>query len=133
MNDQPVYMIGIAAKLAGVHPQTLRIYERKRLICPQRTVGSTRLYSQRDIERLRLIKQLTQELGMNLAGVEKVFQLTDELDILRVTVEALERELDATRRDLEAAIEREPKRDEIAIIPKGEVVLRRMVKSLLEG
>ena len=68
--DQPLYMISVAAELAGVHPQTLRIYERKRLVRPRRSAGNTRLYSDADIERLRLIQQLTNE-GVNLAGVEQ--------------------------------------------------------------
>ena len=67
--DRPVYMISVAAELAGMHPQTLRIYERKRLVQPQRSAGNTRLYSDADIERLRLIQHLTQEEGINLAGM----------------------------------------------------------------
>ena len=68
--DRPLYMISVAAELAGMHPQTLRIYERKQLIQPKRSAGNTRLYSDADIERLRLIQQLTQEEGVNLAGVD---------------------------------------------------------------
>ncbi len=81
MNDaeRPVYMIGVAAELAGVHPQTLRIYEQKGLVSPQRTSGNTRMYSQADIDRLRLINELTSE-GINLAGVIRILDLQGRLD-----------------------------------------------------
>jgi DNA-binding transcriptional MerR regulator len=78
-HDRPRYMISIAAELVGMHPQTLRIYEQKGLVRPQRTPGNTRLYSERDLERLRLIQGLTTELGLNLAGVEAVLALRDEV------------------------------------------------------
>jgi len=78
--DRPLYMISVAAELAGVHPQTLRIYERKELICPQRSGGNTRLYSESDIERLRLIQQLTQEEGINLAGVTRIMEMQREIE-----------------------------------------------------
>ena len=75
----PRYMISVAAELVGMHPQTLRIYETKGLVRPSRTPGNTRLYSEADLERLRLIQRLTTELGLNLAGVEHVLRLEDEL------------------------------------------------------
>ena len=77
MDDRPRYMISVAAELVGMHPQTLRIYEAKGLVTPQRTAGNTRLYSEADLERLRLINQLTTELGLNLAGVEHVIRLEE--------------------------------------------------------
>src|ERR1041384_7312257 len=83
MDDRPRYMISIAAEIVGMHPQTLRIYEQKGLVRPGRTPGGTRLYSERDLERLRLIQRLTTELGLNLAGVERVIQLEDELKRMR--------------------------------------------------
>src|SRR5260370_34315314 len=79
MSDHPRYRISVAAELVGMHPQTLRIYENKGLVRPKRTPGNTRLYSERDVERLRLIQQLTTELGLNLAGVEQVLHMQDEL------------------------------------------------------
>ncbi|MDO4502867.1 MAG: helix-turn-helix transcriptional regulator [Coriobacteriia bacterium] len=81
LNDRhkPVYMIGVAAELAGVHPQTLRSYEQKGLLTPQRTSGNTRMYSQADIERLELINELTNE-GINLAGVIRILDLQGRLD-----------------------------------------------------
>ena len=81
MNDRnrPLYMIGVAAELAGVHPQTLRIYEQKGLVNPQRTRGNTRMYSQADIERLQLINELTSE-GINLAGVIRILDLQGRLN-----------------------------------------------------
>jgi MerR family transcriptional regulator, heat shock protein HspR len=93
MDDRPRYMISIAAELVGMHPQTLRIYEQKGLVRPQRTPGNTRLYSERDLERLRLIQGLTTELGLNLAGVEAVLALRDEVERLRRRVAGLERKL----------------------------------------
>jgi MerR family transcriptional regulator/heat shock protein HspR len=93
--DRAVYIISVAAELAGVHPQTLRIYERKGLLRPARTAGNTRRYSERDIDRLRLIQELTQA-GVNLAGVKRIIQLRHEVELARQqleeTVEALERE-----------------------------------------
>ena len=78
-SDRPIYMISIAAELVGMHPQTLRMYETKGLVRPKRTPGGTRLYSEADIERLRIVQRLTSELGLNLAGVELVLRLEDEL------------------------------------------------------
>jgi len=86
---QAVYVISVAAELAGVHPQTLRIYERKGLVEPGRTSGGSRRYSEADIALLRRIQELTNE-GMNLAGVRRVLELEAEVERLRQTVEALE-------------------------------------------
>jgi MerR family transcriptional regulator/heat shock protein HspR len=90
--DRAVYIISVAAELAGVHPQTLRIYERKGLLRPQRTPGRTRRYSARDIERLRMIQALTQE-GVNLAGVKRIMQMQREIERLEQKVRELEAEL----------------------------------------
>jgi len=86
--DRPLYMISVAADLAGVHPQTLRIYERKELVSPQRSGGNTRLYSEADIERLRFIQRLTQDEGINLAGVTRIIEMQRELDSMRAELEA---------------------------------------------
>jgi MerR family transcriptional regulator/heat shock protein HspR len=93
MDDRPRYMISVAADIVGMHPQTLRIYETKGLVRPRRTPGNTRLYSERDLERLRAIQRLTGELGLNLAGVERVLELQDEVDRLQNRIAALEREV----------------------------------------
>jgi MerR family transcriptional regulator/heat shock protein HspR len=92
-DDRPRYMISVAAELVGMHPQTLRIYEAKGLVRPKRTPGNTRLYSEADLERLRLIQKLTTELGLNLAGVETVIKLEDEMRRLRGRLERLERDM----------------------------------------
>ena len=92
-DERPRYMISIAAELVGMHPQTLRIYESKGLVRPGRTPGGTRLYSERDLERLRAIQRLTTELGLNLAGVQRVLALEDEMTKLRARVERLERQM----------------------------------------
>jgi MerR family transcriptional regulator/heat shock protein HspR len=93
MPERPRYMISVAAELVGMHPQTLRLYEAKGLVRPGRTPGGTRLYSDADVERLRLIQRLTTELRLNLAGVEHVLRLEDELRRLQARMERLEREL----------------------------------------
>ena len=95
-SDRPIYMISVAAELVGMHPQTLRMYETKGLVRPQRTPGGTRLYSEADVERLRIIQRLTSELGLNLAGVELVLRLEDELRKAHAQVERLQHQL---RRD----------------------------------
>src|SRR3954467_7081153 len=87
-----VYMISAAAELAGVHPQTLRIYQARGLIQPKRSPKNTRLYSQEDVDRLRRIQELTSEMGMNLAGVERVFELEDEIDRMRRRMRSLEKQ-----------------------------------------
>jgi MerR family transcriptional regulator, heat shock protein HspR len=93
MDDRPRYMISVAADLVGMHPQTLRVYESKGLIRPRRTGGNTRLYSDADLERLRLIQTLTNDLGLNLAGVEQVLQLQDEVQRMRRQLVRMEREM----------------------------------------
>lgn len=107
MQDRPRYMISVAAELVGMHPQTLRLYEAKGLVRPARTPGGTRLYSDADIERLRLIQRLTTELGLNLAGVEHVLRLQDELQRLQARMVRLEREL----REEIASVHRSYKRE----------------------
>ncbi len=92
-DDRPRYMISIAAELVGMHPQTLRIYEAKGLVRPQRTRGNTRLYSELDLERLREIQRLTSEMGLNLAGVERVLTLEDEMRRMHARLDRMEREM----------------------------------------
>ena len=93
IDDRPRYMISVAAELVGMHPQTLRMYEQKGLVRPQRTAGNTRLYSEADLERLRLIQRLTGELGLNLAGVEAVLGLEEQLQLMQARMKRLEREM----------------------------------------
>ena len=93
MDNRPRYMISVAADLVGMHPQTLRIYETKGLIRPNRTAGNTRLYSESDLDRLRLIQRLTNELGLNLAGVEQVLRLEDELRRLHRRLDGMEKQM----------------------------------------
>ena len=103
--DRGVFMISVAAELAEMHPQTLRMYEARGLIEPSRSPKGTRLYSQADVERLRRIQQMTAELGLNLAGVERVLALEAELVELNAQLEAKALEADAARRELEAQLE----------------------------
>ncbi len=114
-------MISVAAQLAGVHPQTLRIYERRLLVQPQRSAGNTRLYSDADIDRLRLIQQLTQAEGINLAGVERILELEDERTHLEQEARQLRAIVEAMRRRFaEAAAARAAVvRTEITLAPRG--------------
>jgi MerR family transcriptional regulator, heat shock protein HspR len=107
MDERPRYMISIAAELVGMHPQTLRIYEAKGLVRPKRTPGNTRLYSEADLERLRLIQRLTGQLGLNLAGVETVLRLEDELGRLRSRLERVEEQMRQEIRDVHRQYKRE--------------------------
>jgi MerR family transcriptional regulator, heat shock protein HspR len=105
-SSRGVYMISVAAELAGMHPQTLRIYETRGLITPKRSPKNTRLYSQEDVDKLRRIQQLTSELGMNLAGVERVFELEEEIERMRRRMRNLERQAERVQAELAAEIER---------------------------
>jgi MerR family transcriptional regulator/heat shock protein HspR len=107
MDERPRYMISVAAELVGMHPQTLRIYEAKGLVRPKRTPGNTRLYSEADLERLRLIQRLTGELGLNLAGVETVLRLEDELGRLRSRLERVQEQMRQEIRDVHRQYKRE--------------------------
>jgi MerR family transcriptional regulator/heat shock protein HspR len=126
-SDRGVFMISVAAELAEMHPQTLRMYEQRGLIEPKRSPKGTRLYSHEDVERLRRIQEMTNELGLNLAGVEHVLRLEQELERSRRRVEALERraaelqaqmaqEIEAVRRELRGG-ELVPLKHTRAIVP----------------
>lgn len=91
--DEPVYLISIVAKLLDIHPQTLRQYERESLICPSRTNGRIRLYSQRDIDKIKLILRLTRDLGVNLAGVDIILRLKDKVDDMEEDIAGLRHEV----------------------------------------
>ena len=101
-----VYVISVAAELSGMHPQTLRVYERKGLVAPGRTAGNTRRYSEEDIARLRRIQELTHEQGVNLAGVKMVIRLEERIRDLERRVEEAEHRLQEARREATDAVER---------------------------
>jgi MerR family transcriptional regulator, heat shock protein HspR len=103
--DRGVFMISVAAELADMHPQTLRMYEARGLIEPQRSPKGTRLYSQRDVERLRRIQEMTTDLGLNLAGVERVLELEEQLERATRRLQDLERRSAAMREEMEREIE----------------------------
>ena len=113
IDNRPRYMISVAAELVGMHPQTLRMYEQKGLVQPQRTAGNTRLYSEADLERLRLIQRLTTQLGLNLAGVEVVLDLEEQLQRMQMRIERLERET----RDAVAQVHKQYRRDLVLYNP----------------
>ena len=124
--DRAIYVISVAAELAGVHPQTLRIYERKGLLRPQRTAGNTRRYSERDIALLQRIQELTTE-GINLAGVMRILELEQELDALRDRHVGAVAELESAIEDLQQLVERH---DSTALVPLREVRrVRRVLKA----
>jgi MerR family transcriptional regulator/heat shock protein HspR len=117
-------MISVAAELTGVHPQTLRIYERKQLICPQRSGGNTRLYSESDIERLRFIQHLTQEEGINLAGVTRIIEMQREMERMRAELDAMRRRLMEAERAARSARATEV-HTALVRVQRGAVVHRR--------
>jgi MerR family transcriptional regulator/heat shock protein HspR len=121
MDERPRYMISVAADLVGMHPQTLRIYEQKGLVRPQRTAGNTRLYSESDLDRLRLIQRLTTELRLNLAGVEQVLRLEDELRRMHARLGRMEREM----RDAIEAVHKNYRRDLVPVSQTSTLVRRR--------
>ena len=126
-SDRGVFMISVAAELADMHPQTLRMYEARGLIEPKRSPKGTRLYSQKDVERLRRIQEMTAELGMNLAGVERVFELEEQLEAMSRKVAGLEkraRELKAEVERLEA-VRRELRAEIVPYERGGELILCR--------
>ena len=121
---RPVFMIGVAAELIGVHPQTLRMYEQKGLLRPRKSIKNTRLYSQEDVELGRYIQKLTQEMGMNLAGVRKVLDLEGKLARSEAETERLREKLERQKAAHGTAVQeihRSYKR-EIMVLPRGEVV-----------
>jgi MerR family transcriptional regulator/heat shock protein HspR len=123
LRKRPVYMIGIASELIGVHPQTLRMYEQKGLLRPRKSIKNTRLYSQEDVDLGRYIQRLTQEMGMNLAGVSKVIDLERQVAKWKAEVNALREELDRKEREhsrLIAEVHRSYKR-ELVLMPRGEL------------
>ncbi len=123
LNDQAIYVISVAAELAGVHPQTLRVYERKGLVQPQRTQGNSRRYSERDIDLLRRIQELTDE-GMNLAGVTRILELEQELQDARALYDRTLRKLEKAEHELQVMATRS------SLVPLRDVRrIRRAMKS----
>ncbi|HJQ28958.1 MAG TPA: helix-turn-helix transcriptional regulator [Rubrobacter sp.] len=127
LRKRPVYMIGIASELIGVHPQTLRMYEQKGLLRPRKSIKNTRLYSQEDVDLGRYIQRLTQEMGMNLAGVKKVLDLERHVARLEAEIRALRAELE--QKELEhsrtiAEVHQSYKR-ELVLMPRGELAQSR--------
>ncbi len=127
-DDQGVFMISIAAELAGMHPQTLRIYESRGLIKPKRSPKQTRLYSRRDVERLRRIQELTTDFGLNLAGVERVLALEEVMTSMQAELDRVREQAIALERDMRERIQqvhRSYKRELVPWRPPGEMVRSR--------
>ena len=123
MRKRPLYMIGIASELIGVHPQTLRMYEQRGLLRPRKSIKNTRLYSQEDVELGRYIQKLTQEMGMNLAGVKKVLDLKRRIARVEAENRDLREELERREREhtrVVAEVHRSYRR-ELVVMPRGEL------------
>jgi len=117
--DEPVYLISIVSKILDIHPQTLRQYERENLICPSRSNGRIRLYSQRDIDKIKLILRLTRELGVNLAGVDIILRLKDNVD-------AMEKEIAELRHEVQKA-----KNNSHSVAPDKALVTTRSIYEMI--
>jgi MerR family transcriptional regulator/heat shock protein HspR len=130
-SERGVFMISVAAELADMHPQTLRMYEARGLIEPQRSPKGTRLYSHKDVERLRRIQEMTAELGMNLAGVERVFELESQLESMARKVRALEKRAAELKAEVERleALRRELRAEVVPYVKGGEIVRTADVQS----
>lgn len=121
-DDRAVFVISVAAELAGVHPQTLRVYERKGLVRPKRTTSNSRRYSERDIERLRQIQELT-GLGVNLAGVRRVIELGERIELLQEQVAELEAKLRAQTRRHRQELDRERRASRRDLVPYSSAIV----------
>ncbi|MCX8031795.1 MAG: helix-turn-helix transcriptional regulator [Thermoleophilia bacterium] len=122
---RPLFMISVAAELADMHPQTLRMYERRGLVRPRRSSKSTRLYSMKDVERLRHIQYLVNECGLNLAGVERVLEMEEQLAAMQCKIEKLEAEVKRLKEQLVAEVEavhRSYRKELVPVARPGEVV-----------
>jgi MerR family transcriptional regulator, heat shock protein HspR len=127
--DQGVFMISVAARLAGMHPQTLRIYEERGLIKPARSPKQTRLYSQRDVERLKRIQALTTDVGLNLAGVERVLALEEMMQAMQQRIERLARRAEQMEHEMLARVDevhRSYRRELVPWQPPGAALLREL-------
>jgi len=128
INDRrkPLFMISVASELADMHPQTLRMYERRGLVRPKRSLKQTRLYSMEDVERLRYIQQLTNELGLNLAGVERVLELEEQMESMRRELGRLQAQLEEAMMDATRQVEEIHRsyRRELIPLPGREIVIR---------
>ncbi len=119
--EEPVYLISVVAKVLTIHPQTLRQYEREGLICPSRTDGKMRLYSQRDMDKIKMIQRLTRDLGVNLAGVDIIIRLKDKINAYEDEIEELKSHLvDTNKSDLSTVKNPLVKRESYEIILFGE-------------
>jgi MerR family transcriptional regulator, heat shock protein HspR len=134
-SDRGVFMISVAAELAEMHPQTLRMYEARGLIEPKRSPKGTRLYSQKDVDRLRRIQEMTAELGMNLAGVERVFELEQQLESMSRKVASLQKRADELGAEVQRleALRRELRAEIVPYARGGELVRHADLQTLKFG
>jgi len=117
--ERGVFMISVAAELAQMHPQTLRMYEARGLVAPKRSPKNTRLYSQSDVERLRRIQQMTSEEGLNLAGVETVLEMEARVEGMRAELEQMRRRTEELEREMETEVEKVRRSLKAEIVPYG--------------
>jgi MerR family transcriptional regulator/heat shock protein HspR len=123
--DRALFTISVAAELAGMHPQTLRLYERRGLVHPQRTAKNTRRYSQRDVERLQRVQELT-EIGLNLAGVERVLSMEEQLATMHREMTALRARLDEAAATLRREVDRVERSHRLELVPVGHTQMVRL-------
>jgi MerR family transcriptional regulator, heat shock protein HspR len=133
--DRGVFMISVAAELAAMHPQTLRMYEARGLIEPKRSPKGTRLYSQKDVDRLRRIQEMTAELGMNLAGVERVFELEQQLEAMARKVAGLQKRAEELATEVQRleALRRELRAEIVPYVRGGELVRHADLRDFTTG
>ena len=127
-DDRPLYVISVAAQLAGMHPQTLRTYDRLGLVSPGRAAGRGRRYSERDVELLREVQRLSQDEGINLAGIKRIIELEHQVDALRARIGELQADVDRANEETqrrEAEVHASYRRDLVPVNQPGIVVYRR--------
>ncbi|HUU49745.1 MAG TPA: helix-turn-helix transcriptional regulator [Nitrospinota bacterium] len=125
--DEPLYMISIVAQILDIHPQTLRLYEREGFIKPSRTQGNTRLYSQKDVETLKMIRRLTRDLGINLAGVEVIIELKERIEEMQKEIDELRR-LSEERLGIDSKNWEEAKKQSLVKSPSNKITKIKIVK-----
>lgn len=125
--DEPLYMISIVAQMIDIHPQTLRLYEREGFIKPSRTQGNTRLYSQKDVETLKMIRRLTRDLGINLAGVEVIIELRERIEEMQKEIDELRR-LSEERLGIDSKNWEEAKKQSLVKSPSNKITKIKIVK-----
>jgi MerR family transcriptional regulator/heat shock protein HspR len=133
-NKEPIYMIGVAARILNIHPQTLRLYERENLVVPQRTGGDTRLYSDFDLDRIREIQHLTQDMGLNLAGVKLIFEMRNKAQDMQDQISKFEKEMNDLQLKMQEEISKVHKsyKHELVLYKQSPLAILKHLKEMEE-